>query len=207
MDLNDKIKKQDIIIEELNIHVNSLISESFVLDTISAIRNPLFFLTKKTIGTLIGKTVEEIEDITREMKLKSTKKDIIKITKDLAKLEDLLGELQTIKTENLEFDKIWIEFKEKVSIDIENFKPGFKRDMEGTMNFSIVGVDNENKYMELKHDSFGKKSIIKLYFNTLDTYVDQQGDISLIYSKYADPDMEPVEGKEKKSFYRITKKQ
>lgn len=207
MDLNDKIKKQELLIEELIIGVNFLIKESFVLDVFSAIRNPSFFLTRKTIGKLIGDTVGEIEKKSEELELKSTKKDIEKLAKDLDKLEELLEELKIIKREGLDFNTIWIEFKNKTTIDIESFKPGFKRDLEGTMKFSVVGVDNENRFMELKHDSFGGKSIIKLYFNTLDTYVDQQGDASLIYSKYGDPDMNAVKGEEKNVIYRITKKQ
>lgn len=207
MNLNDKIKKHNLLIEELNTDIEQLILSEGLYDVWSFIRNPQFYVAKKTIKKLIKTATDEIEKKQEELKLKSTKKDLEKTTKELKKIQDVLGELQNIKREGLEFNNIWIEFKNKTTIDIESFKPGFKRDLEGTMKFTVVGVDNENRFMELKHESFGGKSIIKLYFNTLDTYVDQQSDISLIYSKYGDPDMKAVKGKEKKVIYKITKKQ
>ena len=52
MDLNDKINKQDLLIEELNKNIDYLIFEqvtaSNALDTYSALNNPYFFAAKKT---------------------------------------------------------------------------------------------------------------------------------------------------------------
>ena len=61
MNLNDKIKKHELLIEELNNGVDNLLKEFSIVDIFSALRNPPMFITKKVLGKMIGSTTEELE--------------------------------------------------------------------------------------------------------------------------------------------------
>jgi hypothetical protein len=208
MNLNDKIKKHDLLIEGLNDNINNLLNEGIGLyDVYKFYRNPALYLSKTVIGKMIGLAADELQQKQDELDDAEIRGDIKELMVSIKELQTIIKSLSERKKQNLQFNDVWIEFKGETKLDIPNFRPGFERDLIGTMKFKVVGIDEENKYMELKHDSFGKKSIIKLYYNTLDTYVDQIGDASLIYSKHGDPDIEPIKGTENKVMYKITKKQ
>jgi hypothetical protein len=208
MNLNDKIKKHDLLIEGLNDNIDNLLNEGLSLyDVYKFYRNPTLYLSKTVIGKMIGLATDELQKKQDEIDDAEIRGEIKELMVSIKELQSIIKSLSERKKQNLQFNDVWLEFKGETKLDIPNFKPGFERDLIGTMKFKVVGIDEENKYMELKHESFGRKSIIKLYYNTLDTYVDQIGDASLIYSKHGDPDMDPVKGTENKVMYKITKKQ
>jgi len=207
MKLDDKIKKQELLIEGLIEDVDKMLLGEGLYDVWSFIRNPQFYLGKEVIKKTLSAATKELEEKQEQKDLEDTKEGIKTLIDEINKLKSLISRLKDFKLNGLDFKELWIEFKGETKLFVPDFKPGFNRTLMGTKKFTVVGVDFDKKYIELKDDSFGRKSILRLHYKTLDTYVDQQGDAMLIYSRYGDPDMKPVKGDEKSVKYRITKKQ
>jgi hypothetical protein len=218
MNLNDKIKKHELLIEELNNGVDNLLNENVGL---------IFKLISKTAGALpkkvykkaldylkdeITSNEEEIEELEKEKEEEGAVSDEItkKIETLLQKLEELESITQSLenkKQESLRYKKVVIDFKKKVSLDIESLKsPEFKRNLMGTMYFTVVDIDEDEKYIILKtkgYSNIDDSLFFKIEYNKLDNYVDQKGDINLIYSRYKNINLSPVEGEKKESYFKF----
>ena len=81
--------------------------------------------------------------------------------------------------------------------------PEFQRSLVSTMYFKVMEVNETKKYLLLKTNSFPDTMFIRLEYKTLDIYKEQKGDVNLIYSRYKNPIVNPIEGEKEDCFYRI----
>lgn len=207
MNLNDEIKKQELLIEEINQNIDLLLNEQIIQGlkvlgkAITSLPKELYKKAFKAIGDEIGKTNDKIADI------KDKKDALAKIEKLLAKiekLESLANQLEEKKESELPYKKAVIEFKKKIELNIESLKsPEFQRNLLGTMYFKVVGLDEDNKFILLKTNSFPDTTFIKLEYKKLETYKDQKGDVNLLYSRYKNPNLNVVEGNQQDCYFKF----
>ena len=207
MDLNKHIKEQELIVEEINNELDNLLNEniSLVLRVLGKIAGAIPKKTyKKALDAIedeIGKASDELDDI------KDKKDALSKIDELLAKierLESLANQLEEKKESELQYKRAVIEFKKKINLDIESLKsPEFQRNLLGTMYFKVVGLDRKNKYILLKTNSFPDTTFIKLEYKKLEPYKDQKGDVSLLYSRYKNPNLNVVEGDPQDCYFKF----
>jgi hypothetical protein len=214
MDLNDKIKKHNLLVEGLNDKIDNLLNE---VATIPIINGKIKDIFSKYSGDVpfaksfdllddeIKKTNDEIEsgketsssDVDWLGKLETL---ILK----LSQLEDLAKKLEVKKESQLPFKRVVIKFDNKVSLDIKKMKsPEFQRNLLGTMYFKVVGINNKENYMILKTKSLEDTMFIKLGFNKLESFIQQKGDVRLLYSKYKNPNIDVVEGEKEDASFKI----
>ena len=213
MNLNDKIKRQKLLIEELNSGVDNLLIEDIgIISLIKLLLKgkryvPTLALTQtlKKAGNIVMDKEKEIEDISSDSKEKEAViTGISDIQTEIEELKSLISKLEDKKEKQLPFKKIVIEFKKKVELDIQKMKsPEFQRNLIGTMYFKVMEVNENEKYLLLKTNSFPDTMFIRLEYNSLDIYKEQKGDVNLIYSRYKNPVVNPVEGDREDCFYRI----
>ena len=214
MNLNDKIKKHNLLVEELNSDIDSLLSEQLSA-AIGAVARIAGAIPKKVYKKGIDYIAKKIEDHEKEVEEleKEEEKDesntirIEELLVMIEKLESLANKLEQKKEESLKYKKIVIEFKKKVSLDIESMKsPEFQRNLISTMYFTVVDINENEKYLILKTKGYSKMDeslFFKLDYKKLETYKDQKGDINLIYSKHRNPFINPVEGNIKDCYFKI----
>jgi hypothetical protein len=213
MNLNDKIKRQNLLIEELNSDVDNLLNEGIgIIPLIRLLLKgkkylPTLALTQtlKKAGDILMDKEKEIEDNSSDSKEKeAVVTGISDIKSEISELKSLISKLEDKKEKQLPFKKIVIEFKKKVELDIQKMKsPEFQRNLIGTMYFKVMEVNEDEKYLLLKTNSFPDTMFIRLEYNSLDIYKEQKGDVNLIYSRYKNPVVNPVEGDREDCFYRI----
>jgi hypothetical protein len=221
MDLNDKIKKHNLLIEELNKGVDSLLNESTSLSVISkivaagikAMPSSTKDKLKKLIIDKITEKGEEIVDLEQEIEDSGEEvsdETLEKLEELMLRLEELDGLAKKLESENdneLPYKKAVIEFKDKVELDIQSLKsPEFQRRLIGTMYFTVVGLNREEKYILLKTRGYSRVDdalFFKLEYKKLESYIDQKGDVNLIYSKYKNPSLNPVEGNPEEVYYKF----
>jgi hypothetical protein len=204
MNLKDKIVKQEFIIEGINKGIDNLLKENWMWDVVSFVRSPPMFVAKKVFSSLGGKLADGIEDKKDEIDNAQASEDIQGLKKELDELMVLLKDFEKKKMETIGFNQIVIEFKKKVELDIIKLKsPEFQRNLVGVMYFKVVGVDETNRTIELKTSSFPDTIILNLKYETLTTYQDQKGEVNLIYSRYGDPDLRPVDGELEDCYFKI----
>ena len=213
MDLNKHIKEQELIVEEINNEVDNLLNEQagLILKMIAKIAGAIPKKTyKKVFDYLkdeVASTEEELEK--EESETSDTPKDekLKKIEELLLKLEELEGvtkSLEERKQKTLKYKKVVIDFKKKVSLDIKEMKsPEFQRNLLGTMYFKVIDIDEEEGFILLKTNSFPDTTFIKLEYKKLEIYSDQKGDVNLIYSRYKNPNLSPVEGEEEECYFKF----
>lgn len=221
MNLNEKIKRQNLLIEELNSDVDNLLNESGPLKVISKIaaaaikampsttKNEL----KKLIIDKITEKGEEIVDLEQEIEdsgeevSDETLEKLEELMLRLGELDDLSKKLESENDDELPYKKAVIEFKDKVELDIQSLKsPEFQRRLIGTMYFTVVGLNREEKYILLKTRGYSRVDdalFFKLEYKKLESYIDQKGDVNLIYSKYKNPSLNPVEGNPEEVYYKF----
>ena len=210
MDLNDKIKKQEIIIEELNDGVDSLITE-WVSGAFTLLRKIGGKIPSKTYKKLFKKISNSLEDDEKELQALKDEDATLSAIEDLVKkietLNRLASDLEKKKEEGLLYKKIVIEFKKKIELDIQVMKsPEFQRNLDSTMYFKVMEINEDEKYLILKTKGYSKiddSLFFKLEYKKLETFSDQKGDINLIYSKYKNPNINPVEGDKEDCFFKI----
>lgn len=213
MDLNDKIKRQNLLIEELNSDVDNLLNEGIgIIPLIKLLLKgkkylPTLALTQtlKKAGDVLVDKEKEIEDFSSDSKEKGEIiTGISDIQSEIAELKSLIAKLEDKKEKQLPFKKVVIEFKKKVELDIQKMKsPEFQRNLLSTMYFKVIEVNEDEKYLLLKTNSFPDTMFIRLEYSSLDIYKEQKGDVNLIYSRYKNPVVNPVEGEREDCFYRI----
>lgn len=213
MDLNKHIKEQELIVEEINNEVDNLLNEQagLILKMIAKIAGAIPKKTyKKVFDYLkdeVASTEEELEK--EESETSDTPKDekLKKIEELLLKLEELEGVTKSLgerKQKTLKYKKVVIDFKKKVSLDIKEMKsPEFQRNLLGTMYFKVIDIDEEEGFILLKTNSFPDTTFIKLEYKKLEIYSDQKGDVNLIYSRYKNPNLSPVEGEEEECYFKF----
>jgi hypothetical protein len=81
--------------------------------------------------------------------------------------------------------------------------PEFQRSLVSTMYFKVMEVNETKKYLLLKTNSFPDTMFIRLEYKTLDIYKEQKDDVNLIYSRYKNPIVNPIEGEKEDCFFRI----
>lgn len=209
MDLNKKIKEQDLLIEEINNGVDNLLTENWL----SALR--LLFKGKKYLPKfLLLKGVKEIGDTLKdkENELKNVEglsgedlgAEVMGLKKQIDSLKGELKNIENIEKRQLPFKKITLRFKGKVSLDIDKLKsPEFQRNLLGTMYFTVTNIDEINRYLYLKTNSFPNTIILKLKYQTLNTYQDQKGEVNLIYSRYGNPNINSVSGEKEECYFTV----
>jgi hypothetical protein len=138
----------------------------------------------------------------------SREEEISDMHSKLDKLEKKIGALTLKSTQELPFQKIWIRFKNEVSLDIESLSsPEFQRNLKDTMYFRLFSIDEQSKIMYLKTDSFPDTIVIKLQYSTLETYRDQYGEVNLIYNQYGSLSVkDSVKGNEKDVYFTVIDK-
>jgi hypothetical protein len=216
MDLNKYIKEQELIVEEINNELDNLLNENIglVFKVLGKVAGAIPKKTyKKALDALkdeVFSTEKEIEKIEKEgPKTSDTSKDekLKQIEELLLKLEELQNLTQSLedkKQKTLKYKKVVIDFKKKVSLDIKEMKsPDFQRNLLGTMYFKVIDIDEEEKFILLKTNSFPDTTFIKLEYKVLETYSDQKGDVNLIYSRYKNPNLRPVEGEEEECYFKF----
>jgi len=207
MNLNDKIKNQESLIEEINQNIDLLLNEQIIQGLkvfgklITSLPKELYNKAFKSIEDEIGKASDELDDI------KDKKDTLSKIDELLAKierLESLANQIEEKKESELPYKKAVIEFKKKINLDIESLKsPEFQRNLLGTMYFKVVGLDEDSKYILLKTNSFPDTTFIKLEYKKLEPYKDQKGDVNLLYSRYKNPNLNVVEGDPQDCYFKF----
>ncbi len=210
MNLNDKIKRQNLLIEELNSDVDNLLNEGLIGGALTLLK--LLIKGKKYIpkaaaimaikagADMITDKEEELEDKEKEGVIAG----ISEVKAEIEELKSLIDKLEDKKEKQLPFKKIVIEFKKKVELDIQKMKsPEFQRNLIGTMYFKVMEINENEGYLLLKTNSFPDTMFIRLEYNSLDIYKEQKGDVNLIYSRYKNPLVNPVEGDREDCFYRI----
>jgi hypothetical protein len=221
MNLNDKIKKHELLIEELNNGVDNLLNEGGALSLISkivgagikAIPSSTKDKLKKLLIDKITEKGEEIVDLEKEVEDSGEEvsdETLAKLEELLLRLEELDGLSKKLESENndeLPYKRVVIEFKDKVDLDIQPLKsPEFQRRLIGTMYFKVVGLDREEKYILLKTSGYSKVDdalFFKLDYKKLEPYIDQKGEVNLIYSKYKNPNLNPVKGDSEEVYYKF----
>jgi len=218
MDLNDKIKKQNSLIESLNSDIDSLLNEqiNYLSNLGTAIK-----IVGKVVGAIpkgvykkgmdfISKKIEDHEKEVEELEKEEDESNTIDIDELLAKIEQLellASSLEEKKEESLKYKRVVIDFKKKTKLDILSMKsPEFKRNLMGTMYFKVLDINEDEKYMILKTSGYSRideSLFFKLEYKGLETYKDQKGDINLIYSRHRNPSINPVEGEIEDCYYRI----
>lgn len=216
MDLNDKIKRQNLLIEELNSGVDNLLNENLglgfkILGKVGGVIPDKYY--KKALNVFKDEffsTEKEIEKLEKEepedtQKQKDEKlKKIEELLLKLEELEKIAKTLEEKKQKTLKYKKVVIDFKKKTSLDIEEMKsPEFQRNLLGTMYFKVIDIDEEEKFILLKTNSFPDTTFIKLEYKTLESYSDQKGDVNLIYSRYKNPNLSPVEGEKEECYFKF----
>tara|TARA_Y100000389_G_C17291766_1_gene428394 strand:+ start:64 stop:690 length:627 start_codon:yes stop_codon:yes gene_type:complete len=204
MNLNDEIKKQESLIEEINKNIDLLLNEQIIQGIkvfgklIASLPKELYDKAFKAIEDEIGKTNDELND---------NKDSLSKLNELMAKierLESLANQLEEKKESELPYKKAVIEFKKKINLDIESLKsPEFQRNLLGTMYFKVVGLDEDSKYILLKTNSFPDTTFIKLEYKKLEPYKDQKGDVNLLYSRYKNPNLKVVEGNQQDCYFKF----
>lgn len=206
MDLNDKIKKQDLLIEELNKDVDTLLSESILGAGFKALQFLIRgkkFIPTFIAGAAISKGVSELSDAKEELETTKIEKDVKALTKKISDLEKMIADVEEMSGED-GLKKITIEFKSEVSLDISHTKtPEFKRTLKNKMFFGVIENNEEEKYLILKTKSFKPTDFIKIKYTHLDTHRYQKGDANLIYSRYQSPDIKPLDGVETDCVFKI----
>jgi hypothetical protein len=208
MNLNDKIKKHELLVEELNKDVDNLLSEGIgIIPIIKLMIKGKKYIPKLAAATALKKAGDVLMDKEEELKTSKLEGDIEKLTSDIQKLESLMAQLELKKEQQLPFRKIVIEFKKKVELDVQKMKsPEFQRNLVSTMYFTVVDINENEKYLILKTKGYSKiddSLFFRLDYKTLDIYKEQKGDVNLIYSRYNNPIVNPVEGEKEDCFYRI----
>lgn len=221
MNLNEKIKRQNLLIEELNSDVDNLLNESGPLSVITkivtagikAMPSSVKDKLKKLIIDKISEKGEEIVDLEQEIEdsgeevSDETLEKLEELMLRLGELDDLSKKLESENDDELPYKKAIIEFKDKVELDIQSLKsPEFQRRLIGTMYFTVVGLNREEKYILLKTRGYSRVDdalFFKLEYKKLESYIDQKGDVNLIYSKYKNPSLNPVEGNPEEVYYKF----
>jgi len=222
MNLNDKIKKHELLIEELNNGVDNLLNESgsavsiitrIASAGIKALPKSVKDKLKKLLIDKITEKGEEIVDLEKEVEDSGEEvsdETLSKLEELLLRLEELDGLSKKLESENndeLPYKRVVIEFKNKVDLDIQPLKsPEFQRRLIGTMYFKVVGLDREEKYILLKTSGYSKVDdalFFKLDYKKLEPYIDQKGEVNLIYSKYKNPNLNPVKGDSEEVYYKF----
>lgn len=201
MNLNEEIKKQELLIEELNVDIDKILSIShdyydkafkFISDEIENTQNEIDLLKPQK---------DSIEEDTTSTNILNR---LEKLLKKLEKLELLANNLSEKKKSDLPYNRAVIEFKKPVELNVESLKsPEFQRNLLGTMYFKVVGLDEDNKYILLKTNSFPDTTFIKLEYKKLETYKDQKGDVNLLYSRYKNPNLNVVEGNQQDCYFKF----
>ena len=209
MNLNDKIKKHELLVEELNNGVDNLLSEDVsIIQILKLLVRGVSYVPTLLATQTLKKAGKALLDKEKEVKDMTSKEDVItglsELTSEIAELKSLIVKLEEKKEEQLPFKKIVIEFKKKVDLDIDKMKsPEFQRSLVSTMYFKVMEVNETKKYLLLKTNSFPDTMFIRLEYKTLDIYKEQKGDVNLIYSRYKNPIVNPIEGEKEDCFYRI----
>lgn len=210
MSLNDKIKRQNLLIEEINSDVDILLNEGLIggaLTLLKLLVKGKKYIPKAAAIMAIKAGADMLTD--KEEKLEDKEKEgviagISEVKAEIEELKSLIDKLEDKKEKQLPFKKIVIEFKKKVELDIQKMKsPEFQRNLIGTMYFKVMEINEGEGYLLLKTNSFPDTMFIRLEYNSLDIYKEQKNDVNLIYSRYKNPLVNPVEGDREDCFYRI----
>ncbi len=213
MNLNNEIKKQELLVEEIISGIDNILSEV----TIPVIKNKIEDIFDKSGGDSafdkvfnildgeIKKTNDEIEDGKKDSSSNPdwlVKLEVL-ITK-ISQLEKLAKNIELKKEAQLPFKKIVIKFNNKVSLDIKKMKsPEFQRNLLNTMYFTVVGYNKKDKYLLLKTKNLKDTMFIKLEFNKMETFIQQNGTIRLLYSKYKNPNIDVIDGEKEDISFKI----
>lgn len=208
MNLNDKIKKQDLLIEELNNNIDYLIFEqitaSDALNTYSLLNNPYFFTAKKTVGAIsdVNKAKKEKRQI---KKLKGKVKTLISSVESLNKAFDkyLSKSNEGGNLIKADFSRVLIQFYDETEITLDN--PKLSKTLKGEIWYDVSGINENAKYLLLKTSEMGAKRFIKLYYKTLSRQ-SQNGDASLLYKTHREGSSDIVEGDKEEVGYKIIEK-
>ena len=205
MNLNDKIKKQHIIIEELNKGVDNLLSEQIgLISFLKLLVKGKKYIPKLAVVTALKTAADVLSDKEEELATSELKSEIEQLTKDIADIKSAMLKLEMKRESQLPFKKIRIEFNKKVPLDIPQMKsPEFQRNLISTMYFKVIDLNEDKKYIILKTDSFPDTAFIKLEYKTLEIFKEQKGESNLIYSRYKNPLVKPIEGDSEETFFRI----
>jgi hypothetical protein len=215
------INEQEKIIKDINNLIESNINEGIANDIITFIRfGPGGLLTKKIISKLIDDGEEKESDNKDKLKeLEKKKKEsedeeernklqdsINKLKDDIAEISGGISNLRKSKSKKLKYKRVVISFKNDVELDIQKLSsPDYKRKLTGSMYFSVVGINEKSKTIDIKTNSFPDTLIIRLRYNNLKTNIDQKGEVSLSYNKYGFSTEKDVSGDEEDVYFKFIK--
>lgn len=212
MKIINKLEKHNIIVESINDDIDILLNENIFSDLFTVVTSgPVGWVKKKILRTVIEKGVDELTDTEKEKEELEKSEDpdqeeLKKLDQKIKDLNDKLDLLFSVEKESLPFKKVIINFKNKTSVDIEKLKsPEYKRNLLGTMYFTVVKYDEKNKIIELKTTSFPDTLRLRLTYNKLIDNQDQKGTIQLIYNKYGKSTSEDISGDEKDIYFNFLK--
>jgi hypothetical protein len=212
MKIINKLEKHNILVESINDDIDILLNENIFSDLVTLVTSGVGGLArKKIIKTTIKKGFDELTDTEKEKEELEKSEDpdqeeLKKIDQKIIDLNAKLDLLFSIEKESLPFKKVVINFKNKTSVDIEKLKsPEYKRNLLGTMYFTVVKYDEKNKIIELKTSSFPETLRLRLTYDKLIDNQDQKGSIQLIYNKYGKSTSEDISGDEKDIYFNFLK--
>ena len=212
MKIINKLEKHNIIVESINDDIDILLSENIFTDLFTVVTSgPIGWVKKKILRTVIEKGVDELTDTEKEKeKLEKSEdpdeEELKKLDQKIKDLNDKLDLLFSVEKESLPFKKVVINFKNKTPVDIEKLKsPEYKRNLLGTMYFTVVNYDEKNKIIELKTSSFPETLRLRLTYDKLVDNQDQKGKIQLIYNKYGKSTSDDILGEEKDIYFNFLK--
>lgn len=234
MNLNDKIKKQELIVETLNDDIDEVLNESiasWLADTAWEglklyVGGPVRYLTKKVLfnqlDDVLGDKEKEIEDKEKEIEDKDfpdeKKEEIQKEIDDLNKeIEELRLSIKNMKRDlnsgdtNSKYKQIVVRFDGTYDLDIEKLKsPIYKQKLSGEKYFTILSHNESNKTFDLKMKSMSGGSKwpsdvkVRLEYKDLSEYRQNNVDAQLVLNKFNSED-HGVEGEKVSVQYEIIK--
>ena len=222
------LEKHNILIESINNDIDTLLNEYSGLDALKDIwtlgrTGPAGLITKKVIQELLdddedekGNLKDDKKELEKKKKETEDKKEKEKIQKDIDNLSKSIKDiskriraLNKVEKKALPFKKIEISFKREVSLDIQKLNsPDYKRNLVGSMYFTVDGLNEKLGFVDLKTRSFPTTLIIRLYYKNINSMSDQHGKVKLIYNQYGSTtDKGSVSGEEKAVSFKILKTQ
>jgi len=224
----ESLEKHNKLIESINNDIDNLLNEYSSGNALSDIwtlfrHGPPGFITKKIIHKLVGDDEDEKENLKDEKKdlekkkkkakdvkeKEKIQKDIDDLSKSIKDISKRIRALNKVEKKALPFKKIEIKFKKKISLDIKKLNsPEYKRNLVGSMYFTVDGLNEKLRFIDLKTKSFPTSLITRLYYKDINSMGDQHGKVQLIYNQYGSTtDKGSISGEEKGVDFKILKTQ
>ena len=196
MDINEEIKKQEILLEEINSKLDNLINEYGVKDILGDVgtlltTGPWGLVRKKAaksamddLKTKKKKLKEKNDDEEDEGENKKQKKEMEELKKSIEELQSLIKKNK--KSGGVSYGEIVFKLDNDVTLKIEKYGVD---NYEHTLNkgkilkYRVSEVNQEDGYLIIREAKMKSNFKIKLDFKNLNVGERQEDFIRLMYTK------------------------